>query len=307
MKKCLSLLMALILTMSVCAFAGAEEYQVKYAAPAGAPALALAAILAETDEGNYQLLAADTIGTAFAADSGFDFVIAPINAGAKLFKAGKSTYRLAAVITWGNLYIASQKENFQLADVNGGVITLFGENTITASVVLYSLEKAGIVPAQVEYLAGAQDTQKLLGDDAEAIVVTAEPALTGAKMQKPEITAYSVQDLLKEAAGMDGYTQAGLFVREETIQANPEVVAATLALIQASAGLAETDVATMAAAAEQVGILPKAKVAELAIPGCSIRYVPAQEAKEALEQTANIDLSQFGGEVPADDFYYDAE
>ncbi len=301
MKKMLSILAALML---LAGFAAAEDYNPKFAAPAGAPALVLASLMAEGSEENFQLLAADTIATAFASDSGFDFVIAPINAGAKLFKAGKSTYRLAAVVTWGNLYIATQKENFTLDQINGGKITLFGENTINASVVLYSLEKAGIVPAEVEYLSGAQDTQKLLGDDPEAVVVTAEPALTGVKMQKDNITSFSVQDLLKEAAGMEGYAQAGLFVRAETVSEHPEETAAWLEAVKASADKALTDIPGMAAAAEKAGIMPKAKVAELAIPGCSIRFVSAADAREALEQTAQIDLSQFGGELPADDFYY---
>jgi len=304
MKKILCVLAALMMLLGC---AAAEESAATFAAPAGAPAMVLASLMAEDGGDHFQLLAADTIATAFAADSGFDFVIAPVNAGAKLFKAGKSTYRLAAVVTWGNLVFASQKENFTLQDLNGGKLTLFGENTINASVVLYALEKAGIVPAETEYLAGAQDTQKLLGDDPEAIVVTAEPALTGAKMQNDKITAYSVQDLLKDAAGMEGYAQAGLFIRAETAADRPAEAAAWLEKIRASADLAESDPAAMAAAAEKAGIMPKAKVAELAIPGCSIRFVPAAEAREALEKTAQIDLTQFGGELPADDFYYAAE
>ena len=53
-----------------------------------------------------------------------------------------------------------------------------------------------------------------------------------------------------------------------------------------------------------MGLLPNQKVAEKAIPGCSIRFVSALEAREQLEFVANIDLSQFGGALPADDFYY---
>ena len=63
----------------------------------------------------------------------------------------------------------------------------------------------------------------------------------------------------------------------------------------------------MAEAAAALEILPNAKVAEKAIPGCAIRFVSAKDAKEQVEKTAQIDLSQFGGEVPADDFYYGAE
>ena len=69
----------------------------------------------------------------------------------------------------------------------------------------------------------------------------------------------------------------------------------------------EEIVKAVAEAAVKLEILPNAKVAEAAIPGCSIRYVPAADARENLEKTAAIDLSQFGGELPADGFYYTAE
>ena len=64
------------------------------------------------------------------------------------------------------------------------------------------------------------------------------------------------------------------------------------------------DIPAAAKAIEEAGIFAKAAVAEKAIPGCSIRFVPALEAREQLEAVANIDLTQFGGAVPADEFYY---
>ncbi len=299
MKKILTLMLALaLLTVS---FAFAED-ALTLTAPSGAPALAVAVMAAEQPD-NFHFVAADTIASAFAAQEA-DFIIAPVNAGAKLFKAGKSTYRLAAVVTWGNLYIASRKADFKLEDLNGAAVTLFGENTINASVVNYALAQNGYTPAQVEYLAGAAETQALLLSDAEAIVVTAEPALTAARMKDEGITAYAVNDLYKAASGFDGYAQAGLFVKAETLEKDPEGVKAYLARVAESCGLCASDPAAAGEAAAAAGILPAAKVAEKAIPGCALRYVPAAEAREQVEQTANVDLTQFGGEVPADDFYY---
>jgi hypothetical protein len=126
------------------------------------------------------------------------------------------------VVSWGNLAIASQKADLKAEDLNGADITLFGENTINASVVLYTLKENGIEPANVQYLAGAAETQALLLSDAEAIVVTAEPALTAAKMKNSAISSIAVNELLKAASGEDGYTQAGLFVKAETLEAQPE-------------------------------------------------------------------------------------
>ena len=68
-----------------------------------------------------------------------------------------------------------------------------------------------------------------------------------------------------------------------------------------------TDVAAVAEAAVTLKILPNQKVAMNAIPNCAVRFMSALDAKAQLEQTASVDLTQFGGALPADDFYYGAE
>ena len=307
MKKAILLLLTVLFTVLMLMTASAETdvSDLKIAAPSGAPALALAT-LAQENPDQYTFVAADTIAAEFA-NATADFIIAPLNAGAKLYKAGKSTYKLGAVVSWGNLFFASQKEGFKLEDMNGAEITLFGENTINASVVLYALEKNDIKPASVQYLASAANTQQLLLSDAEAIVVTAEPALTAASMKNDHITGYSVNELFKTASGFDGYTQAALFIKADTIAAQPEKVNAYLKMVEESCRKCTTDVDAVAQAAVALEILPNAKVAAQAIPNCAIRYLAAPEAREQVETTANVDLSQFGGAVPADDFYYEAK
>ncbi|MBO7661881.1 MAG: hypothetical protein J6U01_00760 [Clostridia bacterium] len=306
MKKLLTLILTLALALSLCAAGTAENASgMTVTAPSGAPAIALAVLAAEQPE-NYTFVAADTSAAAFAKAE-TDFIIAPVNAGAKLYKAGKSTYKLAAMVSWGNLYIASQKENLKAEDLNGAEITLFGENTINAAVVLYSLKENGIEPAGVAYLAGAADTQSLLLSDANAIVVTAEPALTAAKIKNAAISSIPVNELYQKATGNEGYAQAGLFVRAETLEKDPEGVAAYLKQAEAACARCAEDVDAVAEAAVKLEILPNVKVAAAAIPNCAIRFVSAPEAKEQIEKTAEVDLSQFGGAVPADDFYYEAK
>ena len=304
MKKLLTLILILALALSLGTAAGAEGADISaltVTSPSGAPALALATLAAENPE-RYTYVAADAIAGVFAkAES--DFIIAPVNAGAKLFKAGKSTYHLAAVVTWGNLFIASQKADLTADSLNGADITLFGENTINASIVLYALKENGITPAKIEYLAGAAETQALLLSDENAIVVTAEPMLTAAKKQNDKINAIAVNELYQKATGSDGYTQAALFVRAETMEKQAAAVKAFLAAAEEACGKCASDPAAVAEAAAKLEI----KFPAAAIPGCAIRYVGALEAKEQVEKTAAVDLSQFGGEVPADDFYYGAQ
>ena len=303
MKKFLSMILAAMMMLSLTACAEAPVMEV--ASPAGAPGLALATLAVQNPE-NYTFVAAETISAEFASAQA-DFIVAPINAGAKLFKMGKSTYQLAAVVSWGNLFFASQKEGFKVEDMNGAKVVLFGENTINASVVRYALEKNGIVPAEVEYLGSAANTQALLLSDAEAIVVTAEPALTASKMKNDKITAYAVNDLYKTATGFEGYTQAGLFVKAETAANQPEAVEAFLKLVEEACLKNVEDIPAVAEAAVALELLPNVKVATNAIPGCAVKFVNAWDAKEQVEQTANVDLTQFGGAVPADAFYYGAK
>ena len=306
MKKLFCLLTALVLG-ALClapAFA-AEPYVCTLSAPSGAPALAVAVMAAE-DPAAFTFVAADAIAAEFASRKA-DFIIAPVNAGARLFKAGKSAYRLAAVVTWGNLYFAAQKPDFTAQDMNGADITLFGEGTINASVALYALAQNGITPASVTYLAGAANTQSLLLSDPAAIVLTAEPALTAARIKNDQVGAVSLNELYEKASGSNGFAQAGLFVNPDVLENHPEEAAAFLARVEASCGACADDVQAVADAAVKLEILPNAKVALQAIPGCAIRFIAAADARALVEQTAQVDLSQFGGELPADGFYYAAE
>ena len=164
MKKMICILLAVLLLAGAAAAASAEGdvSSFRIAAPGGAPALALAVLAAENPE-NYTFVAAETIAAEFAGETA-DFIIAPINAGAKLYKAGKSDYRLAAVVSWGNLYFASQKENFKAEDIDGAELVLFGENTINASVALYALEKNGITEL-CDYVSGSDMNGKMTKQD----------------------------------------------------------------------------------------------------------------------------------------------
>ena len=86
MKKLLAVLFTLI--MLAAAHASADN-EFLITVPGGAPAIAVAGVYAETPDA-VRIVGADTIAEAFGSAEA-DFIIAPVNAGAKLYKAGKST------------------------------------------------------------------------------------------------------------------------------------------------------------------------------------------------------------------------
>ena len=299
MKRLLGLLIAVMMIIAAVPVM-AESPEFTIVSPDGAPALVVGAL-----KDHLEMITAENIASAFSGENA-DFVIAPVNAGAKLYKLGKSNYRLAAVVTWGNLVFASQINEFTPEMINDKKITLFGENTINAVIALHILKEKGIAPAEIEYLGSAKLTQAELLDKPDSIVMTAEPAATAAQFKNDAVTAWALSDLYKEISGQDGFPQAGLFVREQTLNEHPEEVKAWLALIQKSADRCSDEnlIAAVCQDAVDMKIMPNEKIALKAIPGCNIRYVSASEARAQLEAIANLDLSQFGGELPSDDFYY---
>ena len=307
MKRFILTLLLIILVGSLTAVS-ADSAPITLSAPQGAPALTVAVLASEISEteASFDFVAANLI-TAKFEEAASDFIIAPLNAGAVIYKKGNRNYRLAAVVTWGNLVFASRRAGFTPQDINGNPVTLFGEKTMNASIALYSLEENGIIPSEVNYLASAAETQQLLLSDPDAIVMTAEPMVTVAKIKNEEVEFFLLNDLYQNATGDVGFAQAGLFVRVTSMEEKPEEIRSFMSRIQSSAEACTVDVEKAAEAAVALEILPNMKIALTAIPNCGIRYVSASEAREQIEKTAQIDLTQFGGELPADEFYVDAE
>ena len=79
-------------------------------------------------------------------------------------------------------------------------------------------------------------------------------------------------------------------------------------------GLRVAEVGTNTADAAQLvadyGIVPKAEVAEKALPACNIVYIAGDEMKADLSGYLQVlydaDAASVGGAMPGDDFYYGA-
>ncbi|MBR6071533.1 MAG: hypothetical protein IKP77_01715 [Acholeplasmatales bacterium] len=308
MKKVLFIFLFLFNLILLASCSTNDDYKITVVAPQGAPAVSVASI-AVNDKDNYSFIDANNIAEQFTANEK-DIIIAPVNAGAKLYKANKSTYKLGAVVTWGNLYFATQRTDIlAINDLTGKKVTLFGETTINSSFAKYVLDLYNITP-NYDYLGTAANTKELLATDANAIVMTAEPALTAVtnqlKQANKTVKAYSVSDLYKEFS-TEEFTQAALFIKADTIKNHKKVLDNFLDKVKESCDLVSSNLEAVANNIITLGNtgLPSAlPVLKTALPKCNIKFKSAADSKLAIEKTANIDLSQFGGAVPSDDFYY---
>lgn len=309
-KKLLGIVLgAGALALSLASCGAKDDYKITVVAPQGAPAVAVAN-LAIDDKDNYSFINANNISEQFTANDK-DIIIAPVNAGAKLYKAGKSTYKLGAVVTWGNLYFATRRTDVtSIDDLADKTVTLFGENTINASLARHVLNGKNIT-ANYTYVGSAEDTKNLLASDANAIVMTAEPALTAVsnqlKQQNINVTSFAISELYKEVSENSEFTQAALFIKADTIENHKKKLDEFLIKVKESCDLVASDVektANNVIALGNTGLPSALPVLKVALPKCNIKYVSAVDAKSALEKTAEIDIAQFGGANPSDDFYY---
>lgn len=300
---------AFAFTMASCS--AKDDYVITVVAPQGAPAVAVAN-LAIDDKDSYSFISANNINEQFTANEK-DIIIAPVNAGASLYasKEKKSTYKLGAVVTWGNLYFATRRTDITtITDLANETVTLFGENTINASLARHVLNGKNIT-ANYTYVGSAEDTKTLLTSDANAIVMTAEPALTAVSNQLKQkgvtVTSFAISDLYKEVSENSEYTQAALFIKADTIENHKKKLDEFLTKVKESCDLVASDVektANNVIALGNTGLPSALPVLKVALPKCNIKYVNAVDAKSALEKTAAIDIAKFGGALPADDFYY---
>ena len=306
-KIVISSLLTASLLVSLTACKESEEYKLKAVAPQGAPAVALAN-LAVSDKDSFAFINADNISEEFTNES-YDIVIAPINAGAANYKNGKSKYKIGAVVTWCNLYFATNRNDINdINDLDGKDVTLFGEKTINSSLAKYVLTNNNVTP-NYNYVSSASVSNQKLIDEDNVIVMTAEPALTVAKAKAKDktIKTFSIYDMYKTISGGVEYTQAALFIKEDTINNHKKELDSFLDKVKEACDLVSTDVETTANNIIELGNtgLPgQLPVLKNALPNCKVKYVSAIESKTAIEATVSIDPSKFGGAVPSDDFYY---
>jgi len=311
MKKLLFIFLFLFSLVGLASCSSNDDYKITVVAPQGAPAAAVAN-LAVDNKDNYSFINANNISEEFTSKQK-DIIIAPVNAGAKLYKANKSTYKLGAVITWGNLYFATRRTDIEnIEDLNGKEVTLFGESTINSSLAKYVLAQKNITPTY-KFVGSAEDTKTLLTSEekSDVIVMTAEPALTAVSNQLKQkginVVSFSISDLYKEVSNNSEFTQAALFIKKDTIDNHKKLVDKFLDDVKSSCDLLSTDVERTAnniISLNNTGLPAALPVLKVALPKCNIKFVSAKDAKTSVEKTANIDLTQFGGAIPSDDFYY---
>ena len=240
------------------------------------------------------------------------------NLASTLYNKTEGGISVLAVNTLGVLSIlapagVSADEIASVADLKGRTIYAPGQGANPEYVLRYVLSGNGVDPdadVTIQFVGEGSELLSVWQNDPEALIMAPQPVATALLMQNEG--ASKLFDMTDEwdavSGGASRLMQGCVVVRKAFLEENPEAVETFLTEYQASIEKAQSDVEGTAALCESYGLIPKAAIAQKAIPQCGLTFVSGEEMKEQLGGYLQVMFdaapASVGGALPADDFYY---
>ena len=240
------------------------------------------------------------------------------NLASTLYNKTEGGISVLAVNTLGVLSIlapagVSGDEVATVADLRGRTIYAPGQGANPEYVLRYVLSGNGLDPdaaVTTQFVGEGSELRTVWQNDPEALIMAPQPVATTLLMQNEGAT--KLFDMTDEwdavSGGASRLMQGCVVVRKAFLEEHPEAVETFLTEYQASIEKAQSDVEGTAALCESYGLIPKAAIAQKAIPQCGLTFVSGEEMKEQLGGYLQVMFdaapASVGGALPADDFYY---
>ena len=245
-----------------------------------------------------------------------DIAAVATNLAATLYNKTSGGVTVLAVNTLGVLSMLSNgQEAAAVSDLKGKTIYAPGQGANPEYILRYVLSGNGLDPDKDVTLRFVGEGSELLTvwqSDPEAVIMAPQPVATSILMQNENArTLFDMTEEWDKIAGGDSTLMMGcVIVRNEFLQANPGAVELFLQEYAASIEKAQSDVEGTAALCEQYGLIPKAALAQKAIPSCGLTFVTGAEMKTGLSGYLQVmfdaNPKSVGGALPGDNFYYGA-
>ena len=298
---------------------------IRISVPDGAPALALAKLIAAGEINGNPVEVEIVSGTEVLArltNGEADLAIAPTNGGATLYGKGIKIQMVSAN-TYGLLYLIGKEGESvtELSDLVGKTVHVIGEANTPDLVFRYVLDAAEIPytteepfdaeKVNIRYVAeGATIVQGFaMGSEDYQFGVLGEPAASKAisnQSAKTKVTEYfDLQQEFKAARGVEttGYPQASLFAQQSWLSGHAEELEAILDLLETNTTFLKEKTEEALAAYQSAGGSDIASLTPAIVDRMNLTLVRAQDAKADVAAY----LATFGIAAPADGFYYGAQ
>lgn len=255
--------------------------------------------------------AADEINTAFVKGD-LDIVLIPANVASVLYNKTGGEVVVLNINTLGVLYVLESGETVQsVADLAGRTIYLPGKGTTPDYALQYVLAQNGLTVDDVDlqYKSEAAEVISALAEDAEAIGLLPQPAVTTACMQNENLRiALDLTEEWDKVSENSSLVTGVTVVRKAFLEENEAAVQEFLADHAASAAYTNENIEEASEMIAALEIVPKAPIAAKAIPYCNITCITGEEMRIALSGYLSVLAGQnadsVGGALPGEDFCY---
>lgn len=324
MKKLLALLLAaaMIFALVSCTQDEAEDVTVRVAALKGPTGMGMVQLMENdalgTAKNDYEFTIAaspEEVSAAVIAGT-VDIAAVPVNLAAVLFNKPDVDISFAAVNTLGVLYILENgNEINSLEDLKGKKLYATGQGATPQYILEHLLTQNGFDlenDIEIEYIAEHAELATKLATGDAAIGIIPEPQVTSALTTAKQNgnTDLRIAINVTEEWGKtneNDLVQGCIIVSNKFKEEHPEQFEAFIEEYKASAAFVVANPADASVLIEKHGIIPKAALAEKAIPNCNICCIDGEEGiaymKGVLEVLFAANPKSVGGALPTDEFY----
>lgn len=261
---------------------------------------------------NYEIVETPTIMMGKVLNNEVQIAAVPTNLAAILYNKTEGQYQFLAENTLSVLHIVGRDDLLSLEDLAGKKVVTSGKNTVVEYAINYILEKNNLTDKiEVEYLPDhASTAQTILAGDADYAILP-QPFVTQVVMTDTSIKRFiDLNDEWNNIEDNNSVLCMGcLIVNKDFYENNKAFVTAFLKLYKQSVDFTNNNPEEASVMIEKAGILPKAKLAELAIPQSNIVFKNASDAKteitEFLTILFNSNPASVGGKMPDEGFFVD--
>ena len=323
MKRVLSFIISMAMIMCLLTGCGGKKEEptvIRVGAMSGPTAMGMVKLMKDAEEGKtsneYSFAELATDASAFVpaiATGELDIAAVPSNLAATIYNNTEGQIKVLSACALGVLSIVERGDSVNsISDLCGRDVYATGQGAVPEYIIRYLLEANGLnIESDLNMIWCSDTTEALsyLSSVDGAVAILPQPFATAAMGQVEDLrTVMDINDAWG-SSGADCDIITGVIVaRKEFADKYPEQLSKFMEEYLASVKYTETNVEDCAGLIAEYGIVPKAPLAQKALPKCHIVNITGTELKESLEGFLSIiyDMNPkaVGGKMPTDDFYY---
>jgi len=266
--------------------------------------------------GKYNITMTGANDEIVAAISKGDADIAAIatNLASVLYNKTQGGISVLAVNTLGVLSVLSPGEQLEsIADLAGRTIYSPGQGANPEYILRYVLTGNGLDPdkdVDIRFVGEGSELLSVWESEPDAFIMAPQPVATSLIMQNEgAVKLFDMTDEWDSVSGGASSLMMGcVVVRNEYLKDHAAEVELFLEEYGVSIQKAVDDPEGTSLLCENYGLIPKAALAQKAIPQCGLTFVTGNEMKERLSGYLQVmydsDPKSIGGAMPGEDFYY---